>query len=161
MSTVLSSNSVTDFYTMCVLCTLFQLNTVENTDDLDTGKEAALANSLSSAETNVQSKEATALKDSKDNNLPVLKEQKGLEVLPKANCATEDYSDPRVKPNKSHVSKVSISQLVFCNNCSFQGDLKVQQHRQPTESSSTTFSVPKQPPPDRARLCQVSSHGRT
>ena len=137
------------------------LNTVENTDDLDTGKEAALANSLSSAETNAQSKEATALKDSKDNNLPVLKEQKGLEVLPKANCATEDYSDPRVKPNKSHVSKVSISQLVFSNNCSFQGDLKVQQHRQPTESSSTTFSVPKQPPPDRARLCQVSSHGRT
>ena len=89
------------------------MNTLEDTSTPETEKEAAVevTTSLTPAETNpvLKQNEETTVSEVKENNIPVAKEPKVLEVVPKllANCTTEDYSDPRVKPNKSHVSKVS------------------------------------------------------
>merc|ERR550532_3769751 len=88
------------------------MNTLEDTSTPETEKEAAVevTTSLTPAETNpvLKQNEETTVSEVKENNIPVAKEPKVLEVVPKvlANCTTEDYSDPRVKPNKSHVSKV-------------------------------------------------------
>ena len=90
------------------------INSLENINTSKAEKEAAVevtvTKSVTPVEANIpkQIKETT-VKDVKENSLPVSKEPKVLEVVPKvlANCTTEDYSDPRVKPNKSHVSKVS------------------------------------------------------
>ena len=90
------------------------INSLENTNTSKAEKEAAVevtvTKSVTPVEANIpkQIKETT-VKDVKENSLLVSKEPKVLEVVPKvlANCTTEDYSDPRVKPNKSHVSKVS------------------------------------------------------
>ena len=88
---------------------------LENTDSLKTEKEATVevivAQNHTPAEASVpkQSKETT-VREVRENSIPVSKEPKVSEVVPKllANSTTEDYSDPRVKPNKSHVSKVSM-----------------------------------------------------
>ena len=90
------------------------INSLENINTSKAEKEAAVevtvTKSVTPVEANIpkQIKETT-VKDVKENSLLVSKEPKVLEVVPKvlANCTTEDYSDPRVKPNKSHVSKVS------------------------------------------------------
>ena len=88
---------------------------LENTDGFKTEKEATVevivTKNHTPAEASVpkQSKETT-VREARENSIPVSREPKVSEVVPKvmANCTTEDYSDPRVKPNKSHVSKVSL-----------------------------------------------------
>ena len=88
---------------------------LENTDSLKTEKEATVevivAQNHTPAEASVpkQSKETT-VREVRENSIPVSKESKVPDVVPKvlANSTAEDYSDPRVKPNKSHVSKVSM-----------------------------------------------------
>ena len=88
---------------------------LENTDSLKTEKEATVevivAQNHTPAEASVpkQSKETT-VREVRENSIPVSKESKVPDVVPKvlANSTAEDYSDPKVKPNKSHVSKVSM-----------------------------------------------------
>ena len=90
------------------------MKSLENTDTPKTEKEAPaeviLTKSVTPAEASIpkQNKESD-VREVKENSFPVSKEPKVSEVVPKvlATCTTEDYSDPRVKPNKSHVIKVS------------------------------------------------------
>ena len=88
---------------------------LENTDSLKTEKgatvEVIVTKNHTPAEASVpkQSKETT-VREVMENSIPVSKEPKVPDAVPKvlASSTTEDYSDPRVKPNKSHVSKVSM-----------------------------------------------------
>ena len=91
-------------------------NTLENTNT-KTEKDAAaeVPKSLTPAEASpvLKQDKETSVGEVKENFIPILKEPKVSEVASKVlgNCTTEDYSDPRVKPNKSHVSKVSNYKL--------------------------------------------------